>query len=47
VCNNEARPGYDLLYTSNPGYKGPDRFTVVVTFPAGGTIDISRPITVH
>ena len=47
VCNNEARPGYDLLYTSNAGYKGADKFTVVVTFPAGGTLDISRPITVH
>ncbi len=47
VCNNEARPGYDLLYTSTAGYKGPDKFTVVVTFPAGGTMDISRPITVH
>jgi len=47
VCNNEARPGYQLLYNSATGYKGPDKFTVVVTFPAGGTLDISRPITVH
>jgi hypothetical protein len=47
VCNNEARPGYQLLYQSDKGYKGPDRFTVVVTFPAGGTLDISRPVTVH
>ena len=47
VCNNQARPGYQLLYKSDAGYKGPDKFTVVVTFPAGGTLDISRPITVH
>jgi hypothetical protein len=47
VCNNEARPGFQLLYKSDAGYKGPDKFTMVVTFPAGGTIDISRPITVH
>jgi hypothetical protein len=47
VCNNAARPGYQLLYRSAAGYMGPDKFRVVVTFPAGGTLDISRPITVR
>ena len=47
VCNNAARPGYQLLYTSTAGYKGPDKFAVEVTFPSGQTLDISRPITVH
>jgi hypothetical protein len=47
VCNNAAHPGYQLLYRSDAGYTGPDKFRVVVTFPAGGTLDISRPITVR
>ena len=46
-CNSEARPGFQVLYQSAAGYKSPDKFTLVVTFPAGGTLDISRPITVH
>ena len=47
VCNSEARPGFQVYYKSDAGYKGRDKFTLVVTFPAGGTLDISRPITVH
>ena len=47
VCNNAARPGYQLYYTSDKGYHGPDKLTVEVIFPAGKTLDISRPITVR
>ena len=47
VCNAVGRHGLQIIYRSAANYKGPDKFTVVVTFPAGGTLDISRPVTVH
>ena len=47
VCNGRARPGITIWYKSNPGYRGSDHFILVVTFPAGGTTTINRPVEVH
>ena len=47
VCNGVGRHGMQIIYRSAAGYKGPDKFTLEVTFPAGAIMDISRPVTVH
>ena len=47
VCNDVARHGLHLLYQANAGYKGSDNFTVQITFPAGATQTVSRPVEVR